>query len=341
MNPRKKIMNGDEFQALIEELGPDQVHLYDPASQTQVVNQRLMALDLINEKFCRDFRTVMFGLIRRNADIICEGVRYDTYSQFDSSQPSLMSYNVFTMRPLKGNAILLLSPEFVLMSMDIMYGGTGRIGNIERKREFTVLENEIIKAMTESALKAYEGAWSAVYPVETEYLRNDILPKFTNITNSPNEVVVNTIFEVDFGIVQGQQLRATFGIALPYTPLSLIKSEMTNIQVDHEDSNPEQWSSSLRTGLNRTGVEVSVNYGYIASSLAKLASLQPGDILELDEPIELTATAENVPLFTGRPVASRNKVSLHVNKLYDHSVAEAVAKLKAAQTVKSEDQPDE
>ncbi len=42
---------------------------YDPNTQRRVVRERLQALEIINERFARQFRMGLFNLLRRSPDI--------------------------------------------------------------------------------------------------------------------------------------------------------------------------------------------------------------------------------------------------------------------------------
>lgn len=66
---------------------------YDPNTQRRVVRERLQALEIINERFARQFRMGLFNLLRRSPDITVGAIRIQPYHEFaqltGSDQPEL------------------------------------------------------------------------------------------------------------------------------------------------------------------------------------------------------------------------------------------------------------
>lgn len=48
--------------------------------------------------------------------------------------------------------------------------------------------------MLKLALDAYRDAWDSIFKIQVEYVRSEMQVKFTNITSSPNDIVVTTPF---------------------------------------------------------------------------------------------------------------------------------------------------
>src|SRR5690554_3053206 len=67
---------------------------FDPGSQVRIVRERLHTLEIINERFARQFRMNLFNLLRRNADITVESMRYQRFSDFSESTPSPINLNI-------------------------------------------------------------------------------------------------------------------------------------------------------------------------------------------------------------------------------------------------------
>lgn len=82
----------------------------------------------------------------------------------------------------------------MFIAVDNLFGGDGRFPTKVEGREFTPTEQRVIKRMLRLALDAYGDAWSAIYKIDVEYVRAEMQVKFTNITTSPNDIVVTTPF---------------------------------------------------------------------------------------------------------------------------------------------------
>ena len=69
------------------------------------------------------------------------------------------------------------------------------------------------------------------------------------------------------------------------------------------------WSNKLKSGLNRTDVNLSVDLGGTTLSVKDFLNLRQGDIIVLENDAEkaLLAKAEGVPLFEGFAGRSKNR----------------------------------
>jgi len=75
---------------------------YDFASQDRIVRGRLPTLEMINERFARYFRTSLFNMLRRSADISVGGIQMLKFSEFVHSLFVPTSLNMIRVPPLKG-----------------------------------------------------------------------------------------------------------------------------------------------------------------------------------------------------------------------------------------------
>lgn len=211
------LLNGDSDNAKPDSEVPlagseSDVRPYDPTTQRRVVRERLQALEIINERFARQFRMGLFNLLRRSPDITVGAVKIQPYHEFARNLPVPTNLNLIHLNPLRGTALMVFAPSLVFMAVDNLFGGDGRFPTKVDGREFTHTEQRVIKRMLRLALDAYRDAWSAIYKLEVEYVRSEIQVKFTNITTSPNDIVVTTPFTVEVGALSGE-----FNICIPFS----------------------------------------------------------------------------------------------------------------------------
>ena len=113
----KPVQSGDDDDASATPVD-SRVRPYDPTTQHRVIRERLHALDMINERFARSFRIGLFNLIRRNADITVDSMRYESYSTFSRNVPMPTNINLVAMKPLQGTAMVVFPPNLVFMVVD-------------------------------------------------------------------------------------------------------------------------------------------------------------------------------------------------------------------------------
>lgn len=82
--------------------GDDNIRPYDPNTQRRVVRERLQALEIINERFARQFRMGLFNLLRRSPDITVGAIRIQPYHEFARNLPVPTNLNLIHLKPLRG-----------------------------------------------------------------------------------------------------------------------------------------------------------------------------------------------------------------------------------------------
>ncbi len=82
----------------------------------------------------------------------------------------------------------------MFIAVDNLFGGDGRFPTKVEGREFTPTEQRVIKRMLRGAGRLRRRP-SAIYKIDVEYVRAEMQVKFTNITTSPNDIVVTTPFQ--------------------------------------------------------------------------------------------------------------------------------------------------
>lgn len=214
----KGVSGEDEASTGGDAVSDARVRPYDPATQHRVIRERLHALDIINERFARQFRMSLFNLLRRSADITVESVRYQSYSDFARHIPVPTNINLISMKPLRGTALVVFPPSLVFMVVDNLFGGDGRFVTKSEGREFTHTEQRIIQRLLKLSIDAYQDAWKSVYPLEIDYTRSEMQVRFANITSSPNEIVVTSTFHLEVG-----NLASNFQICMPYSMIEPIR----------------------------------------------------------------------------------------------------------------------
>lgn len=196
------LLNGDsevKDEPTASVSGESDIRPYDPNTQRRVVRERLQALEIINERFARHFRMGLFNLLRRSPDITVGAIRIQPYHEFARNLLGADQPEPYPSETAARLGLVVFSPSLVFIAVDNLFGGDGRFPTKVEGREFTHTEQRVINRMLKLALEGYSDAWKAINPLEVEYVRSEMQVKFTNITTSPNDIVVNTPFHVEIG----------------------------------------------------------------------------------------------------------------------------------------------
>ncbi|RAU36949.1 flagellar motor switch protein FliM [Enterobacter sp. ECC-175] len=288
---------------------------YDPHTQRRVIRERLHSLEIINERFARQFRMGLFNLLRRSPDITAGNIQIQPYHEFARNLPVPTNLNLLHLNPLRGTSLMAFSPGLVFMAVDNLFGGDGRFPTKADGREFTPTEQRVIHRMLSMAREAYEFAWSSIYKIKTEYIRSEIQVKFTNITSSPNDVVVTTPFSVEIGSHRGE-----FNICIPFSTIEPLRELLSNPPMDNSRHEDTEWRGMLASQMRETELELTARFADIGTRLSNVMQLKKGDVIALDKQEFIEASVGGVPVFTARYGAVNNQYALKVEQMIQPSL---------------------
>ncbi|RJS95157.1 flagellar motor switch protein FliM [Salinisphaera sp. Q1T1-3] len=311
----KGVSGDDEPVAEEKTATGKRIRAFDPATQQRVVRGRLHTLDIINERFARDFRMSLFNLIRRNADITVDSVRIQPYSEFTRNLPVPANINLFSMKPLRGNALMVFPPNMVFLVVDSLFGGDGRFLTRSEGREFTHTEQRIISRLLKLAMDSYDQGWRSVYPLELEFQRAEMQVRFANITTSPKELVVNTTFHLEVG-----SFGADFNICIPYAMIEPIREVLSNTALQKADPDEQNARARRLAGeVERSHVPLNAEFTTVESTIGELSRLAVGDVLPIDLPDHVTARVDGVSVFKAVFGRLNGRKALRVAQMIDHA----------------------
>ncbi len=298
---------------------------YDFASQDRIVRGRMPTLEMINERFARHYRTSLFAMLRRTADISASGVQMLKFSEFVHTLFVPTSLNLVRIHPLRGKGLCVLDPKLVFSVVDNYFGGSGRFHTKIEGRDFTPTELRVVKMLLDLIFKDMVDAWKPVLKVNFEYLGSEVNPQFANIV-SPSEVVVVTTFNIDLEAGGGD-----LHFVLPYSMVEPIRDLLdAGVQSDRGDKD-ERWEKALRARIQHADLELSSVLAETKISVKEMADLKKGDIIPLDIPEMVELCTSDIPLFRGQVGVSggnyaikiREKITVepkeNIHDLYDKS----------------------
>jgi len=303
-------VTGEPEEAVAEEAG-EGVRSYDIGRQERIVRGRMPTLEIINERFARNFRIALFNLIRRTAEISVSPVTVIKYSEFVRNLVVPTNLNLIHMNPLRGTGLFVFDPNLVFLVIDNMFGGDGRFHMRVEGRDFTLAEQRIIKKMLEVTFEAYSKAWESIYPIQFEYVRSEMNTQFANIA-TPTEVVVVCTFNIELGAGGGD-----FHVCMPYSMIEPIRDLLTStMQADRAEAD-ERWVSQLTLQVQDALVELVADLGRAPVTLGQILDLKVGDVISLDLPEAVVAQVDGVPLFECEYGQKNGQYALKVGRVLE------------------------
>ena len=267
------------------------VRAYDLTSQERIVRGRMPTLEIVNERFARNFRIGIFNFMRRNPEISVGPVKVQKFSAFLRNVVVPSNINVVHVRPLRGMGLLICDPTLVFTIIDNLFGGSGLNPARVEGREFSATEQRIIHRLVEVISAEYAKSWASIYPIELEYARSEMNTQFANIA-TPSEIVVTTTFQVEIGDVGG-----ALHICVPYSTFEPIREILYSPLQGDQGAADRRWVNLLKQQIQSATVELVAELAHSQATVRELISLKVGDFIEMDRQPTLVAKVDGVPVF--------------------------------------------
>lgn len=284
---------------------------FDFLSQEKIKRHRMPTLDIVHGKFVRQFRVSLSSFLRQPVDSAVVSTKMVKFNEFVRSLPVPTSIHILKLEPLRGLALFVVESKFVFALIDYLFGGKGNNATKIEGREFTAIEQRMVKKVVLLALRDLELAWKSVEALKISLERSEINPQFASIV-PPDEVVMVVNFEVEMAETNG-----VMTLCIPYSTLEPVKEKLVaDFQCDKIVMD-KTWLNNLKENLLMAAVDLTVELGRTTIKVQELMKLKKGDIIRLDNNVqqELMGKAAEVKKFKCHPGATKFNRAVRVTSL--------------------------
>lgn len=254
---------------------------------------RMPTLEIINDRFSRYLRAALFQHLRKTIELTAGAIELVKHAQLLErlEEPSYIA--LVNLKPLRGTMLLVADVELVTSIVESRFGGNGRFPVSLRKREFTTVEQKVMRRIIDTALEQFALAWQPIEHFEPDIVRQEFNPQFASVATASEIVIVSTfLVKVDNG--HGRLM-----ICIPYTTLEPLRDQlMSGVVADSVDQD-NRWYELLKNGVEQATMPLRVELAEIEMTIGDLLALRPGDVFEIDRPESVTVEANGLPLFRG------------------------------------------
>jgi flagellar motor switch protein FliM len=316
-----EVLSQEEVDALLRGIGggdidvetdaggePGGTVLYDFANQDRVIRGRMPTLEIVHDRFARNLQGAITNSLRRAVDVSMIQSDMAKFGDFMRGLPLPTSLHLFKMEPLRGYGLMVLEGKLVFAFVDAFFGGNG-VSHVKMEgRDFTVIEQRLIRKVVDMALTEYERSWRSVEPLKITNVRSEVNPQFVNIV-PPSDVVVTVKLEMEF-----EETTGIISFCIPYSTLEPIKDRLRAGFQNETVSQDSGWLERLQAQLGDVEVEVGVTLGGTEITGRDMLRLKEGDVIVLDQDSDHPAeiTVENIPKLLGRVGVHKGKRAVQV-----------------------------
>jgi len=308
-----KGVTGEDDQSSSANADPSGIRPYNIATQERIVRGRMPTLEIINERFARQFRIGLFNFVRRNSEIAVGPVKVIKYSEFIRNLVVPTNLNVVQLKPLRGMALFVFDPNLIFLIVDNLFGSDGRFHTRVEGRDFTPTEQRIIQRLLEIVFEEFEKAWAPVYAVKAEYMRSELNTQFATIA-TPNEVVVTFDFNIE--LANGGGL---LHICIPYSMIEPIRDLLYSSLQGEQMEADNRWVGLLSRQVQIADVELVANLGHTEVTLEQILGMKAGDVVPLGIEETVVAEVDGVPVLECRYGMLNGHYALKVEKFLSSS----------------------
>lgn len=315
-----QILTQEEIDALLSAMERGDVDLdqeakkdveaapYNLTSQNIMLRDQFSALEEVYDKFAGMLRDTLSSALQRSIAVEFVSAEMIKYQEFITAFSSPTSFNVIGMQPLIGNGLLCIEPNLVFSLIDCMFGGDGKPSI--QGREFTQIEQRMIKKFALDILFAFEQSWSTVCPIKIVLKKTETKPAFVQLV-PPNDTMMIVVF-----VITGQEFSGNFHVAIPYLMLEPIKERLSPKYLREKDME-HTWGTQLKELLKDTHVTIIAELGRTQQTVRELINLQVEDIINLKAGPEdlISISVDQVPKYRGYPGVIKGNRAVEIAKL--------------------------
>ena len=315
-----QILTQEEIDALLSAMERGDVDLqqeskkdpnaapYNLTSQNIMLRDQFSALEEVYDKFARMVRDELASALQRSLVIEFVSSELVKYQEFITAFSSPTSFNVFGMEPLMGNALLCFESNLVFSLIDCLFGGDGKPST--KVREFTQIEQRMIKKVASDLLARFEKSWSTIYPINAVLKKTETKPEFVQLV-PPNDAMMIVVFAV-----KGQEFSGNFHLAIPYLMLEPIKEKLSPKYLREKDRG-YTWGPQLKELLKDTSVTIIAELGKTKQTVRELLNLHVNDLIKLKAGPEdlISISVDQVPKYRGYPGIIKGNRAVEIVKL--------------------------
>jgi len=317
----EQILSQEEIDALLVAMDKGNINLeeeeeseieltpFDLTSQSKSLPGQFQALEEVYDKFATMLGDSLSSSLQRNVNVEFVSKEMVKFGEFLESFSNPTGFSIFNMEPLIGSAMLAIEADLAFCLIDCMFGGVGK--PLEQMREFTLIEQRMLKKFAVEVLQNLEKAWSPVCPLEVSLKKTETRPEFVRLV-TPGDLVI-----VVRCSISGEEFTGNIHQCIPYLMLEPIKDRLSSVNLVEAESE-NMWSSQFGDLLGDAQVELTAELGRVGCHTVRdLLNLDVGNLIRLNtspqDPVDVMV--ETVPKYRGFPGVVKGSRAIEITGL--------------------------
>lgn len=284
---------------LDRDMEPEQhMTTYDFRRPERVSTEQLKGLQSLFEAFAREVSIVFPAFLRTVVRVDLTSIDQLTYDEFILSVARPTALSIVNMAPLDGTAVLELSPTMVFPILDRILGGKGMA--LPEARELTEIESRIVQRLVTMILDSLKRSWEQLIEFRLSIVAQESDPLIVQIV-AGSEMIILIGYEVHIGETVG-----AMNMCVPLVVLAPILDQISQQTHFTRKMDPDVEVVTRKTIdkiTRKACVPVDAMLGQVTLTLAQVARLRVGDVVQLDSSPEepVLVNVGGLPRFAAQP----------------------------------------
>jgi flagellar motor switch protein FliM len=309
----KALMSAIQDGKLPSEGGPrgsrGPVANYDLTSQDRIIRGQMPTLDAINEQIAQSLGIGLTGRTRLALRVTAGAATLLKFADLTPLLAPPASVCVLGLGGGYGFGLAVLEPGLAEQLLAAALGDRrARQPDAvpEARREFTAVEQMVLKRLLGLLTDALALAWEPIMPFKPEALRFEVDPRMASIA-PPSDVGIVAAFEITGGIEGRLQL------VIPYAAVEPARQRLSAPRRLSQRGD-DRVARIMAREIEQVKVDVRGVLGRTRITLSRLLDLEPGEILMLDrdEASPLPVSVQGREKLLGDPSVSGGALALRI-----------------------------
>lgn len=301
------VLSDDEKDALIDGVATGEVEVltdtgHDYASVTEfevtprnrILTNSFPRLQSINRKLAGYIGKSASKLLNEKIEVAPAAMTTPTWGEFGESCSETALLFEFAPKPLEGAAVVHLQKSVIGHVVETFYGGSKENPPRHEADNFTPGEMNVVSLFCEDVIKGIQETWQGLAALAPEKTGVHQSTDIVEIIENSQAVIVSE-YDIHFEAEQYY-----FHIVWPTSTLASLLPVLEGQKRDRDPVEDARWEQVIRACVPNAIVGVSSHVGNACMSLREVASLDVGDVIEIDNPRAGTVFADRVPVLEGR-----------------------------------------
>ncbi|QIE01835.1 FliM/FliN family flagellar motor switch protein [Buchnera aphidicola] len=273
----------------------------------------IQILENINQYFIKNFISFFSKLIKNQIQLIEYNFKIESYNFDNIVKKHIECFNIIEISPRQDNALIIFYNHFLSYTLDLLFGGFGKITKTITKSKDITNTNVFINT---KIITFITNLLSNIY---TKYFCTEInfIYKKLFFDNKTYKIDSKTIFLTNNFNFMINNITLSFDILIPKSIISQINLKKNILLKNHNNVYKKKNKFSLE---DIKDVELNIIARMISTTISKdkFDNLSVGDVLPIHQPDKIIGYLENQPIFFGKYKSFNKKYIVFIEKFINH-----------------------